>query len=210
MYLSRLTLNRSRTAILWASNPYRVHQRLKLACNHDPRLLFRIEENERGVQILAQSVHPPNWQAAFADFPVLANPPESKPFDPVLQAGRQYRFRLLANPTVKKTVEEESKDLRKTRRGLTKEEDQQAWLKRKLQAAGAEVIACQIVPRGRQYSHKTPTKEEGRQTHLAVLFEGMLLAKDPAALAAALQNGLGSAKGFGFGLLSLAPAQTSM
>jgi len=206
MYLSRLTLNHSRTAIQWLSNPYRVHQRLKMACDHDPRLLFRIEESDRGVQILVQSVNAPDWQKAFGDFPVLAVHPESKPFTLALQAGKQYRFRLLANPTVKQSVEKDGEGPRKTRHGLTKEADQAAWLRRKLEAAGAEVLTCQAAPRGRQVSRKSSTSAQGQQTHLAVLFEGQLLAKDPALLETALAQGIGSAKGYGFGLLSLGPA----
>jgi CRISPR system Cascade subunit CasE len=206
MYLSRLCLNRSRQATLWASNSYRVHQRLKIACEGDPRLLFRIEDSDMGTQILVQSHNQPEWQAAFADFPVLQIPPEQKLFDPQLETGRRYRFRLLANPSVKKTVESEGTK-GKTRQGLIHETDQIAWLKRKLETAGTEVQECIIAPRGLQRSRKNPFKEVQMQTHLAVLFEGILLVKDAELLKTALENGIGSAKGFGFGLLSLAPTQ---
>ena len=205
MYLSRLSLNRTRQAYLWVSNPYRVHQRLMMACDGDPRLLFRIETNERGVQIIVQSVNIPDWDKGFENFPVLAEPAESKPFDPQLSAGRAYRFRLLANPTVKETVEREGKEPGKTRLGLIREEDQLAWLQRKLEAAGANRINCHIIPRGMQQSHANPGKDQNGQTHLAVLFDGILQVQDPTALVAAIQAGIGSAKGFGFGLLSLAP-----
>jgi CRISPR system Cascade subunit CasE len=205
MYITRLQLNRSRMAVLWVSNPYHVHQRLKMACDGDPRLLFRIEESADGVQILVQSHNTPHWEAAFEGFPVLASPPEYKSFDPQLTAGKVYRFRLLANPTVKKTVEEEGKDPRKTRLGLVREEDQIAWLRRKLETAGVEVLDCLIVPQGLQRSHKNPQRQDGMQTHLAVLFEGVLLTKDPYLLRQAIDSGVGSAKGFGFGLLSIAP-----
>src|SRR5574340_784690 len=98
MYLSRLQLNTTRIATLWASNPYRVHQRLMMACDGDPRLLFRIEDTpEGGAQVLVQSHVEPNWTFAFGDFDVLRRPPEHKPFDLPLQAGRLYHFRLLAN-----------------------------------------------------------------------------------------------------------------
>jgi len=202
MYLTRLMLNRSRAAVLWVANPYRVHQRLMMGCDEDPRLLFRIEETERGVQILAQSTRAPDWQKAFGDFPVLLHPPEEKAFDPRLLEGARYRFRLLANPTVKVTVEKEGEESRKTRRGLIKEKDQLEWIKRKLEAAGAEVLGCMTVPRGLQHSHKGGN--EGSQTHLAVLFEGVLAVQDAMKLKTALQDGIGSAKGYGFGLLSLA------
>jgi CRISPR system Cascade subunit CasE len=40
--------------------------------------------------------------------------------------------------------------------------------------------------------------------HQAVTFDGLLRVTDPEALLAALAGGIGSGKGFGFGLLSLA------
>lgn len=203
MYLSRLTLNRSRMAVLWMSNPYRVHQRLKMACDHDPRLLFRIEDTQDGTQILVQSHNQPDWEAAFKDFPVLQTPPEWKPYDPALQPGQRCRFRLLANPTVKKTQEVDGQ-AKKARLGLLREADQIAWLERKLTASGGEVLACRVAPHGLQHSRKHPADDNG-QTHLAVQFEGLLLVRDPALLQACLESGVGPAKGFGFGLLSLAP-----
>lgn len=218
MYLSRLRLRGTRLAADWSSNPYRVHQRIKQACAGDPRVLFRIEEKPEGdVQILVQSHLAPNWDAAFADLPVLRQPPEFKPFDPHLAAGRQYRFRLRANPTAVKTSEKDNGDKKKPRLGLLREDDQRAWLKNKLEAAGAELLGCIVNSRGMQHSFKTPHPNpspeigggaggEGKQTHLAVLFEGVLLARDPDRLVAALEAGIGPAKGFGFGLLSLAPA----
>jgi len=197
MFLARLRLNRGRIAVGWADNPYRVHQRLMMAYEGEPRLLFRIEEQPEGVQILIQSHGEPRWPAAFDGFPVLAGPPEYKAFTPRLQAGRRYRFRLLANPTVKRDGK---------RLGLLREEEQLSWLARKLAAGGAEVLSCRAAPRGLQRSGRNPFKDAARQTHLAVLFEGLLQAQDAARLEAALESGIGSAKGFGFGLLSLAPA----
>ena len=203
MYLARLRPNQSRMAVLWLSNPYRVHQRLRLAYPNDTRLLFRIEDTAAGdgVQILVQSHTVPDW-SAFTDFPVLLSPPEHKAYAPKPVAGACYRFRLLANPTVKR----KGADGRPSRQSLFKETDQIAWLKRKLEAAGAELAGCTAAPRGKQYSRKNPQKDEAVQTHFAVLFEGTLLVKDSALLHGAVENGIGSAKGYGFGLLSLAPA----
>ncbi len=205
MYLSRLTLNpHSRVAAQWVSNPYRIHQRLMIACESDQRLLFRVEESDESTHILVQSHVKPQWEVAFANLPVLLGMPESKSFEVQLQTGNLYRFRLLANPTAKKTAPKDAEEKHKFRIGLYKEEDQRAWLKRKLQAAGAELADCKIIPQGSQRSHKGMQKAEGSQTHLAILFEGILLVHDPVLLQNALQTGIGSAKGFGFGLLSLA------
>jgi CRISPR system Cascade subunit CasE len=205
MYLSRLTLNHSRMAGLWAANPYRVHQRLLMACEGDPRLLFRIEAGEHGTLILVQSQQEPSWPAAFDGFAVLATPPEYKPFEPKLIPGRVYRFRLLANPTHKQTGEKNG-EKHKTRQGYLKEEEQLAWLRRKLQAAGADLLEATALNQGLQSSKKGPTHPEGEQVHLAVLFDGLLRVQDDAALITALQSGIGPAKGYGFGLLSLALA----
>ena len=198
MFLARLRLNRSRTAVTWIANPYRVHQRLMMAFDGDPRLLFRIDESTEGAQILVQSQTEPNWGASFSGFSVLACSPEHKPFQPCLEAGRRYRFRLLANPTVKRDGK---------RLGLLREEDQRAWLVRKITDAGAELLGCTVSPHGLQRSGKNPYKEAAAQTHLAVLFEGVLRVTDPTLMTAAIENGIGAAKGYGFGLLSLAPAQ---
>lgn len=207
MYLSRLTLNASRIALLWISNPYRVHQRLRMACQDDPHLLFRIEENAQGRnQILVQTQNEPAWNKAFSEFPVLSHPPECKLFLPKLNAGYSYRFRLLANPTVKKTIESDGKP-KKARIGLLKEEAQQDWLERKIKTAGSKLLASRTWPRGLQHSRRNPAKDETHQTHFAVLFEGILQVDDVSLLQSALETGLGSAKGFGFGLLSLAPVR---
>ena len=40
MYLTRLTINRSRAAMLWVSNPYRVHRRLITPAVKRPRASF--------------------------------------------------------------------------------------------------------------------------------------------------------------------------
>jgi CRISPR system Cascade subunit CasE len=206
MYLSRLTLNTSRMAVLWISNPYRVHQRLRMAGGQDPHLLFRIEENPPGSQqILVQSQQEPDWDQAFQDFPVLSCRPEFKRFVPILKAGNSYRFRLLANPTTKRTIAAEGEP-KKVRLGLLNEDAQQNWLERKMGAAGCKVLTSRIVPQGFQHSRKNPAKDENRQTHLAVLFEGILQVEDATLLHNALETGIGSAKGFGFGLLSLALA----
>ena len=205
MYLSRLTLNRSRIAILWCSNPYRIHQRLMMACGNDARVLFRIEETAMGIQqIIVQSHDRPDWDAAFMDFPVLSDAIECKSFELNLQMGSKYRFRLRANPTVKKKVSHDG-EVKKSRLGLISEEDQVKWLERKFEAAGSELLSIQIIPQGLQYSKKNPAKQNESQSHLAVLFEGVLTNREPGLLLQALEKGIGSAKGFGFGLLSLAP-----
>src|SRR3990172_2452879 len=206
MYLSLLTLNRSRTAMLWLSNPYRVHQRLMMACTDDPRLLFRIEADEQKSQVLVQTHHAPAWERAFDEFDVLLREPEHKAFNPVLVKDGLYRFRLLANPTAKKTFEKDGGEKHKSRLGIFKEADQIEWLKRELSESGAELMHWRVNPRGMVYSHKNPQKDKQTQVHYAVLFEGILKVNHSEQVLQSLQTGIGPAKGYGFGLLSLARA----
>lgn len=203
MYLSRLQLNHSRQALLWSANPYRVHQRLLLAFQNEPRMLFRIEEKPSLAEILVQSHSEPDWDAAFDDFPVLQAQAEYKRFEPEIPGDRVYHFRLYANPTVKKTFEENGRHVKK-RIGLIYEADQIEWLRRKLADAGALLLGCTIIPRGKQFSHKNPVKDTKTHTHLAVLFEGSLRVGDSEKMRQLLEAGIGSAKGYGFGMLSLA------
>lgn len=205
MYLSRLTLSQSVRAQQWASNPYRVHQRLMMACDGDRRLLFRIDigtpgQIERPVTILVQSTAAPSWDVAFGEgFPVLARPPETQPFMPAPMVGLRYRFRLLANPVVCRS--EKGRE-RGRRVGLLREEEQRAWLDRKLQAAGLETLEVAVLDLGMFKSRKGPGTPS--QTHLAVRFDGIVRCVDPALLSVACAEGIGPAKGYGFGMLSLA------
>lgn len=200
LYLARLTLNRSRLALGWASNLYRVHQRLMMAYAGDPRLLFRLEEQDGSLTvILIQSQHEPNFEPAFGNFMVLDRTPEVKPFTLRLAEGDTLQFRLLANPTVKRDG---------TRHGLLQAEEQQAWLERKLGQGGAGLVGCTMQSRGLRTSKRGTVNDENQPqpVHLAVLFEGLLVVQDPQSLANTVAKGIGSAKGFGFGLLSLASA----
>jgi len=195
LYLARLRLNTNRTATFWSSNPYRIHQRLLMAYDGEPRLLFRLEAKESGATILVQSHLAPDFERAFGEFHVLAAPPECKSFDPQLTAGEVYRFRLLANPTVRRAGK---------RLGLFHEEDQRSWLARKLTAGGMALLHCLAQPCGYQYASRGPAKEDALQTHLAVLFEGLLRVEDVDRAAVTMATGVGAAKAYGFGLLSLA------
>jgi len=193
LYLSRLSLASNRVSYHWLSNPYHVHQRLMMGADGDPRLLFRIEQTTDPQIILVQTHSQPIWEKAFADFPVLAKPAEVKEFEPNLTPGAVYRFRLLANPTIKKDGK---------RFGIIREMDQINWLERKLQTAGGRLLGCHVMPRSKQLSIKK--KENGGSiTHLAALFEGQFTASETQRLEQAIADGIGSAKGFGFGLLSV-------
>ena len=51
-------------------------------------------------------------------------------------------------------------------------------------------------------------RDADRLEFLAVRFDGLLTVADPDALYGTVRQGIGSGKGFGFGLFSLAPARS--
>jgi CRISPR system Cascade subunit CasE len=125
---------------------------------------------------------------------------EFKPFTPRIMDGQRLYFCLRANPSVKKQAEGKKNGYRL---GLLREEDQRKWLHKKAEESGFTVVTCQAMPEG--IIHDEIGKgDKGKLRHYAVRFEGKLKVVNPDIFTAALSNGIGSAKGFGFGLLSVA------
>ncbi|HOQ69470.1 MAG TPA: type I-E CRISPR-associated protein Cas6/Cse3/CasE [Anaerolineaceae bacterium] len=196
MYLALYEIKNSKVALGWIANRYRVHQRLRMAYRDEPRLLFRIEEHDGNFRILAQSTCQPDWQHAFVDFDVLAGIPAVKELRlENLMPRSYYHFRLVANPVVTRN---------RKRLGLFKEEAQFEWLKRQMERSGTIVMQAQARQLGLMRSAKNPAKDENRQTHYAVEFNGVLQVLNVKLLSERMIEGIGPAKAYGFGLLTLA------
>jgi CRISPR system Cascade subunit CasE len=116
-------------------------------------------------------------------------------------AHRHYRFQLRANPTKRENVSRKRLPLRTA-------QEQGDWLKRKAQLNGFAVNEdlLRIIPEGREWFRVEKRGQAG--VHHAVEFEGVLGVTDPVAFQGAFAKGIGSAKGFGFGLLALVPVTT--
>jgi CRISPR system Cascade subunit CasE len=210
MYLSRLILNpRNRRVQREIAGPYQMHESLMRSFpsgidREKDRVLFRVDTDSRtGVPtILLQSTLEPGWGWLEGNGArgYLLQPPEAKSFDLRLTPRQVLAFRLLANPTVKRRFE----DGAHKRVGLYREEEQIAWLKRKGEQGGFRVLSVRIV--GRDTIHSTIHRDDA--THklklLAVQFDGLLQVIDPNRLQETVRRGIGSGKGLGFGLLSLA------
>ncbi|MDP8226013.1 MAG: type I-E CRISPR-associated protein Cas6/Cse3/CasE [Candidatus Lernaella stagnicola] len=204
MYLSRLQLNpKSRLARHDFASGYQMHRTLSRAfpdadqggCG---KVLFRAEMQAGAGEIivLVQSEKKPDWRAvAGRHLQYLSQPPESKPFDPAFFSGQRLRFRLRANPTRK---------VNGKRLGHLTAEHQQSWFERKGEHCGFAVQGVMIRSNGLQ-------KDEGKSgpnemTFVDVTFDGVLEVTDPERFGRAVREGIGSGKGVGFGLLSVAPA----
>jgi CRISPR system Cascade subunit CasE len=215
MYLSRLILNpRSRRVQRELAQPYEMHRSIMRAFPVDlkegeERVLWRIDEHlELGVMLLVQSWDAPDWTWLADDgargylLPVDVPNPAVKPVNFAPTAGQVFRFRLRANPTVKRRFAE-SGDHKRV--GLYAEDDQVQWLQRKAEAAGFLLKSVSLARDDQRAGSKADDGQTHKLTLAAVRFDGLLQVTDPAKLTRAMQSGIGSAKGLGFGLLSLAP-----
>lgn len=219
MYFSRLLLNpRSRQVQREARDPYQQHRTVMSAFPEtlpkDERVLHRLDTHPRTGQmiLLVQSHTAPDW-SRLADKDYLL-PPD--PFDPLpnpavksvaltVRAGQILGFRLRGNPT-KRLLRNipEHKLKRGQRVALLNEADQLAWLKKKADDHGFALGSVHIVDEGFSGGK---TKDNQRLKFFAVRFEGHLQVTDPDALLEAVQKGIGPAKAFGCGLLSLVPVR---
>ena len=199
MFLSKLTLNRQSGQVVQdLGSIYEMHRTLMRAFGTPAgRVLFRLElarEEDRAPVVLVQSEQKPDWGFALASNYAEVQGP--KLIKLKLEPGRRLRFRLRANPSVKRDGK---------RVGLLTPQQQEDWLRRKGAASGFEVLSVAITRSGKQLSARRPRAGGVVFTHAFAEFEGILRVTDAALLTATLQAGVGAAKGFGFGLLSLAP-----
>jgi CRISPR system Cascade subunit CasE len=181
---------------------------------HVPReaeagFLFRIDPQAGGrVAVLVQSATRPDWDYAFhnaAHF--LAAPAQWKPFDPCFAAGEQLRFRLLANPTRRPSTERGQRDAERVPVPPDQFGD---WLARHAERGGfaldKESLAIQP---GYVYFSKGKHGPNGGNSRGQCLrsarYDGVLRITEPVKFGKTLAHGIGPAKAFGFGLLSLAP-----
>jgi len=212
LYLMRLTLNpRSREARRDAASAYELHCTLRTrvfagASQEAKRALFRVErDSNTGLSTaLVQSKDAPDFSTLPPGY-WLDHPDVRSDYADKLRAiatGQFLRFRLLANPTIK----QKNTDGKPARYGLYQESEQRDWLTRKLSDGGTALIDVGINKLDMQRFHKH-NSEDKEQKIFAVLFEGILQVADPDKLRLAVESGIGSAKGFGFGLLSLAPVR---
>lgn len=200
MYLTQLNLKRlDRSVVKALADIYRLHQTVMkgfTAYSQTERVLYRVEPEERNglVSILVQSPQAPDWrQLAEENRGVVSA--RVKEFAPAFHAGQRFTFRLRANPTVTRDGK---------RRGLIRDESLLEWLGKKQERLGVRFLGMDAIDEG--YIEGSKTK--GDKHHLLSLktarFEGALEVTDADAFAVTFSTGIGPAKAFGCGLVSLA------
>ncbi|MBU3059128.1 type I-E CRISPR-associated protein Cas6/Cse3/CasE [Pseudomonas indica] len=203
MYLTRLKLDpRSAHARRDLSDAYEMHRTLARAFAADEqcqplRFLWRLEAGSSAWAtpiVLVQAATAGSWAFLEAMPNYLRDFVESKQLalEGLVGGGRRYRFRLLANPTVTRLGK---------RYGLVGEAEQLAWLGRQGERHGFSVEGALVTSSDLLSSRKG----EGRIQIQRVCFEGALRVEQEEDFSRALVAGIGPAKAFGCGLLSVAP-----
>jgi CRISPR system Cascade subunit CasE len=180
------------------ADPYEMHATLmRLADGGASRPLWRLEtpcDGSTPYVLVQTDIDPDPTQLRSRGTPYFTTF-ESQPHRLLddIRGGEPLRFRLRANPTLKRAGK---------RYGLVQEDEQLAWIDRTLRTRGAS----EVVPLVRESARHTLRRHRGGTPIVlhGATFDGTFHAADPAAIRTAVRDGLGHAKGFGFGLLTVA------
>lgn len=179
MYLSRIQVDLSKV---------RSVHRLVMAGfpqvdSNSPRAQLKVLYRVDGRYILVQSDLKPDWSQVLAP-----GQWESKPSRLEIKVGRQYLFRATINPVAQN---------RGRRRYSVPIE---TWLENRQLGADLDI-------RKVNYHTVSDFSRTGRRLTMdACDIEGVLTVTDTQVLQACIENGLGRAKAYGCGLISLVPA----
>lgn len=230
MYLSKLELNpSSKAARNDIASPYELHRTLKRIFPNgeekNNRLLFRVEQSRsgqasKGVVVLVQTaLTVPDWTCLPENYCTRIEGPQTVNLrDPngksIFMQTQQFAFRLVANPIKRIKTGQISNPqpgksdghVRYRREAILDEESQQEWLIQQGEIRGFRPLFIHSATFGLPRQKPLNVTHENKRTipHVGVRFDGLLEVTDPEKLVMAIENGVGAAKAFGFGLLSLA------
>lgn len=222
MFISRVQLNpRRRGAVPLLASPHALHAAV-LASFPDPgarpegRVLWRLDLDEHSTNLYIVSPAQPDVTHLVeqAGWPTLDDTALVRSYDPLLtriEVGQRYAFRLTANPTHSAP---RAGDSRGKVFGHVTVSQQEKWLLDRQERSGFVVTPADGVPSDLDSRALAVTarrtlsfsRRETRVTLSVATFEGRLEVTDRAAFVTALCHGIGRAKGYGCGLLTIAPA----
>ncbi|MBU0927230.1 MAG: type I-E CRISPR-associated protein Cas6/Cse3/CasE [Spirochaetes bacterium] len=211
MYLSRVILDLSnRASLAVAADAYEAH-RFVFAAYVDAkaaRPLYRVEAGLGGIAVIAQGLVEPDWERALRLSGARATVESKQIMKPRFDNGTRYRFKLVAN-AVKTIADAHGKTdgqgkPKSVRVPLIRDDQLRAWLDGQGKKAGF------IVERATVEKREPIVARNGRAGNdirlAATGFNGTIFVSDGDALWDAIGRGFGHGKGFGLGLLSVAPA----
>lgn len=233
MYLSKMPINPARRgAARLLASPQMMHAAVLAsfppnAVLEDPergRILWRIDTTGPHVHLYVVSPEKPDFTALVeqAGWP-LASTWETKEYGPFLdriRLGDEYRFSLVANPA--RDVPHESG--RSKRLPHVRPEQQMEWLSYKGLRAGFEIVEAQLENSEGEETAEARSSQQlmvserrdrsfrrgrGTVTLRTARFDGILRVTDAASFRRALGHGIGPAKGYGCGLMTISRPRTA-
>ena len=203
MYLSRIKLNINiRNTIKFISSPQVAHAVVEASFTDkdQSRKLWRLDYYRGHPYVLLVSQHKPDLGRFIEQFGYPGDRGEIREYQKVLDIlknGQQYKFRLCANPvySVKQVEGERGKIVPHVTVG-----QQEEWLLSKSEGLGVTLVQFTVVQRG----IKKFTRQHKYVTLSTAVYEGVLEIQEAELLKKTLINGIGRAKSYGCGLLTLA------
>lgn len=190
------------------------NQAVHVSRDENGGFLYRVDPRpgSHTAVILVQSALKPNWDYAFHNAGhLLAAPPESKQYVPTVTKADKFRFRLLANPVrkiCKKSKERDGTPFNEKwykKRVPVGHDQLEDWLLKRAGQAGFSLEGDHLsVQPSYVYANKGAKAETGRR-YRSALYDGILKVTDSKSFKNAIISGIGPAKAFGFGLLSVRP-----
>ncbi|MFD8967758.1 type I-E CRISPR-associated protein Cas6/Cse3/CasE [Streptomyces sp. NPDC059568] len=219
------------------SSPHRMHGAVNMSFptppsrdGSGPRVLWRVDR-DTPAETLLFIVSPTRPDLTHlveqAGWPTADGPGwtsfEYEQFLTALAKGDTWGFRLTANP-VHNIHHQHSKEGEDTKRAAHRTpRHQMRWLLERQERAGFEIVQKpaerQLLERGDEYElivrnqralqfRRPPAKTGGEDVRFTkVTFDGRLCVTDPEVFRRTLTHGLGKAKAYGCGLMTLAPVR---
>lgn len=215
MFLTRFRLNTPRRgAQKLVASPHAMHAAVLAGFpgTTSERVLWRLDPTPHGEQVLIVSRAQPDLTHLVeqAGWPT-AETWETRAYDPLLSriaTGQRYAFRLRANPA--HSLPPAPGEKRGKRVAHVTPQRQTEWLIRQAAKHGFAVGSAAEPSFGVSRSETLAFRREAKQVTLKVaVFDGTLEVTDPSLFAQALVAGIGPAKGYGCGLLTIAPVPAS-
>lgn len=199
-YLSRMEMPLAYAFQRHFNNPYRLHQWIWKSLPNDPDasrdFLYRTDVMDRVLRILLLSERQPGttdgceWQVKSVSDGFLAHD--------------IYRFQVRVNPTFKKSypaADANGKSV-KRRLGIFNQEMCEEWFKHKFDSIGLKLHSLELNAPQRE----TFSKGEGKSVTLITCdAKGVFEVTDRDKFVNGFDSGIGSAKGFGLGLIMCEP-----
>ncbi|WP_432969406.1 type I-E CRISPR-associated protein Cas6/Cse3/CasE [Dactylosporangium sp. CA-233914] len=223
MYLTRFTIDTARRgARKLLASPHAMHAAVRGAFtrpeDHDrpgARTLWRLDTTADGtVHLYIVSPGRPDLthlaDQAGDTSPGTAESWATRPYDGLLaslKAGQRWAFRLTANPTHNGRKTPDAPDTQ--RFGRLRPAEQTQWLLDRGNRCGFAIAAQRDgEPNLKLHRRQTHTfkRGTGTVTLTTATYDGILEVIDPDAFRQTLSQGLGHAKAYGCGLLTIAPA----